>query len=801
MTQQAPAFEPSAAHALARGEFIDVFSLLGMHPVTDGLMVRCFLPGAEAVELIGRKDGKKIASLEPCGSEGLFAGLAGRRKQAFPYLLRVRYPLATLDICDPYQFTSLLREDDLYLFSEGRQFNAQGFMGATHSSVDGVEGILFCVWAPNARRVSVVGDFNHWDGRVHVMRRHPANGVWELFIPAARAGDHYKFEIMTEQGECLVKADPYAHAMEGAPNNASLVAPKSRFQWQDEAWMQARLGDQHLKPLSIYEVHLGSWRRKGDNGEHFLSYRELADQLVPHVQQLGFTHIELMPLSEFPFDGSWGYQPVGLYAPTQRFGDADGLRYLVDACHRAGIGVLLDWVVAHFPKDHHGLARFDGTCLYEHEDPRQGSHPDWDTAIFNYGRGEVVSFLISNAAWWLKEFHLDGLRLDAVSSMLYLDYSREEGQWLPNRHGGRENLEAIDFLKLLNQTLYRECPGVMVIAEESTAWPAVSRPIDSGGLGFGFKWNMGWMNDTLDYLGRDPIFRRHHHNQLTFGLMYAFSEQFILSISHDEVVHGKRALLEKIPGDDWQKFATLRAFYGFMWGHPGKKLLFMGAEFGQRDEWNHDRSLDWHLLQYAPHQQLGLWLKDLNRLYRERPCLALTDSSPDGFRWLDCDNAEASVLLFLRRHGDEELLFIINMSPNVYQGFRVGLPRAGLWQELLNSDSEVYGGSNVGNGSGIQAEETPWQDMEYSALVTVPPLACVVLAPEAAIAVSKATPETVSEAMPETRAQTSAKPKAVTKPKTASKSKAETPKAAAKPKAAVKPKAAAKPKTTKGTGA
>lgn len=742
------------ARLLARGEYVNVFSLLGMHKVAGKLCVRCFLPGAMAVDVL-TKDGKKVASLDAVAREGLFAGLLGRRTNPFAYRLRVAYPAFEVVIDDPYGFGSQLDDTSLYLFGEGRELYAQDYLGANQRVVDGVAGILFCVWAPNAKRVSVIGDFNHWDGRVHVMRQHPASGIWEIFIPAVHDLAHYKFEILTPAGELLIKSDPFAKAMEAAPNNASRVAPASAFVWQDDAWMSGRSRDWHKEAVSIYELHPGSWRRKQDGSEQpqgaWLSYRELADELVPYIKSMGFTHIELMPLSEFPFDGSWGYQPVGLFAPTQRFGSADDLKYLVDACHRAGIGVLLDWVIAHFPSDAHGLARFDGSCLYEHEDPRLGRHPDWDTLIYNYGRAEVQSFLLSAATVWLRDFHIDGLRLDAVSSMLYLDYSREAGQWLPNSEGGRENLDAIDFLKLLNQRLYAEFPGIIMIAEESTAWDGVTRPVHEGGLGFGFKWNMGWMNDSLSYLAKDPVYRSFHHHQLTFGIMYGHSEQFILSISHDEVVHGKGALLSKIPGDDWQKFATLRAYYGYMWGFPGKKLLFMGGEFGQRDEWNHDRSLDWHLLQYAPHQGLALWLADLNRLYRERSVLGQSDHDMSAFHWLDCDNAAHGIYAFVRGRGEEALVFVVNMTPELYHGYRLGLPDvieadagehdteqacvAGLasaaadeWRELLNSDAHCYGGSNQGNGGVIVYDDVPAQGQRRSALITVPPLGCLVIA-------------------------------------------------------------------------
>ncbi|MCL1140138.1 1,4-alpha-glucan branching protein GlgB [Shewanella pneumatophori] len=738
MTQNAPEFQNGVDIALLNSEYIDVFGLLGMHSINQGkaLSVRCFLRGALKVDVICHKTGRKIASLEQSNEQGLFSGIMGRRVKPFLYKLRVEYPLSQQEIVDPYQFASLLSEDDTYLFNEGLQLQAYQFLGANWRETQGVTGVHFCVWAPNAKRVSLLGDFNHWDGAAHVMRQHLASGLWEIFLPNAEANQHYKFEIITANNERLEKSDPYAKAMQEAPSNASLVPYPNEYQWQDNNWLSARKKVQwHQAPMSIYEVHLASWRRKGDNGEQYLNYQDLIDQLVPYVVEMGFTHLQLMPISEYPFDGSWGYQPVGLYAPSHRFGDANGLKAFIDACHQAGIAVVLDWVAAHFPKDPHGLTQFDGSCLYEHNDPRQGEHPDWDTLIYNYGRGEVQSYLLSNAHYWLSEFHFDGLRLDAVSSMLYLDYSREPGQWLPNQYGGRENLAAISFLQTLNQHMYQAFPGVCMIAEESTAWPGVTHMIgeneqqSSQSLGFGFKWNMGWMNDSLGYLKRDPIYRSHHHQELTFSLVYQYTEQFILSLSHDEVVHGKGSLLHKIPNDDWQKFATLRAYYGFMWGHPGKKLLFMGNEFAQRDEWNHNKSLDWHLLQYAPHQGMQLWLKDLNKLYQSTPELWLADGEPSGFQWLDCNNDKACVLSFMRKSTDSDtpVIFIINMTPEVHQGFRIGLPDGDDYIELLNSDSEAYGGSNVGNSGVICSQKQSYQGFDYSAEITVAPLSCLVL--------------------------------------------------------------------------
>ncbi|QLE84728.1 1,4-alpha-glucan branching protein GlgB [Shewanella sp. Scap07] len=737
MTQNAPHFHDGADIALLQGEYIDVFSLLGMHQVeqqsktgkaTKKLLLRCFLRGAQQVEVLTLKDKRKVATLNKEDDEGLFAGFIPRRVNPFPYLLRVTYPQSVEEIVDPYQFQSLLTEQDVYLFAEGKLRHAYQFLGANPRTVDGIDGVLFCVWAPNAKRVSLLGDFNYWDGARHVMRQHVAHGIWEIFIPQVAEYSLYKFEIIDQQGQRELKADPFAKAMDPAPSNASKVVLADDYAWQDTSWMQARQSQQwHQQPVSIYEVHLGSWRRQGDSGQSYLDYTELQQTLLPYVKEMGFTHLQLMPVSEYPFDGSWGYQPVGMYAPSHRFGSPVELKAFIDHAHQLGLAVILDWVAAHFPKDPHGLRRFDGTCLFEHDDPKQGEHPDWDTLIYNYGRAEVQSYLLSNACYYLEEFHFDGLRLDAVSSMLYLDYSREAGEWLPNEYGGRENLQAINLLKRLNSELYQAYPGILMIAEESTAWPGVTQSVEHDGLGFGFKWNMGWMNDTLRYLCRDPLYRSHHHSEMTFGLMYGFSEQFILSLSHDEVVHGKGSLLHKIPGDDWQKFATLRAYYGFMWGHPGKKLLFMGNEFAQRDEWNHQQSLDWHLLQYSPHQGVQDWLKDLNRLYQVQPALYSQDNLPQSFSWLDCDNADNSVFCFMRHSQTESLIFVVNMTPQVHHGYRLGLPTDQQYVELLNSDSQLYGGSNVGNHGVIVAQAQPYQECEYSAEITVPPLACLVI--------------------------------------------------------------------------
>ena len=618
-------------------------------------------------------------------------------------------------------------EQDIYLFNEGTAEHAYRWLGAHAGTVDGKAGVHFSVWAPSASRVSVVGDFNGWDGNRNIMRPIFSSGVWETFVPEAHDHDLYKFEIIDSNGNLLpLKADPYARGMQHPPDNASRIMLEEDFRWSDRQWIEARdSGDLLRRPVSIYEIHAGSWRRKPEHDNRYLSYLELAQELIPYVLDMGFTHIELMPISEFPFDGSWGYQPVGMFAPSIRFGTPNELKHFINECHRQNIGVLLDWVPGHFPSDSHGLGQFDGSCLYEHEDVRQGFHPEWNTLVFNYGRAEVVSYLLSNANFWIEEFHIDGLRVDAVASMLYLDYSREEGEWLPNRHGGRENLEAVELLRQVNTSLYRRHPGIMMIAEESTAWPGVSNPVDMGGLGFGYKWNMGWMNDTLQYMQRDPVHRKYHHHEMSFGILYAWSEKYLLPLSHDEVVHGKASLLEKMPGDDWQKFANLRAYYGFMWAQPGKKLLFMGGEFGQRSEWNHDASLDWHLLEHSSHRGLLQLVRDLNFLYRRTPALFERDISPEGFQWVQADNSQLSVYAWLRRGDDDVLLAASNMTPECHLYFRLGVPEPGRYREALNTDAEVYGGSGQGNGGGVWSQDIPWDGQPCSVVVTLPPLATV----------------------------------------------------------------------------
>ena len=717
--------------ALVRGEHRDPFAILGPHgDGAGGCFIRAFVPGALGVGVLARDSEQVLATLDDSTVPGLFVG---HLVQADAYQLNIQWP-AGEQICeDPYSFGPLLGEMDLYLFAEGNHRDLGGCLGAQLMTVDGVAGVRFAVWAPNARRVSVVGDFNGWDGRRHPMRlRHPS-GVWELFVPRLCAGEAYKYEILGAEGILPLKADPVALATQLPPDTASKVASRLQIAWQDQDWMQRRGERQSVTaPLSIYELHVGSWQCETDElGEVARQYRwgELAERLIPYVQQLGFTHIELLPIMEHPFGGSWGYQPLSLFAPTARYGSPDEFAAFVDACHRGGIGVILDWVPAHFPNDAHGLAQFDGTALYEYANPLEGFHQDWDTLIYNLGRTEVHGFMLASALHWLRHFHIDGLRVDAVASMLYRDYSRKAGEWIPNRHGGRENLEAIDFIRHLNEVVAQEVPGALVIAEESTAWPGVSQPTGEGGLGFSYKWNMGWMHDSLHYMQQDPVYRGHHHNELSFGLVYAWSERFVLPISHDEVVHGKHSLIDKMPGDRWQKFANLRAYLTFMWAHPGKKLLFMGCEFGQWREWNHDQQLDWYLLQYPEHLGVQRLVSDLNRLHREVPALHDQDHLPQGFQWLIGDDALHSVYAWLRwSRAGEPLLVVANFTPVPRAGYRIGVPLAGRWQELINSDAATYAGSNYGNGGGVGSEQTPSHGQAQSVVLNLPPLAVLILA-------------------------------------------------------------------------
>jgi 1,4-alpha-glucan branching enzyme len=713
-------------HALQRvehGAHHDPFEVLGPKLGVDGSLIRIFLPHATAAEL---ETASQFVALQRGSTAGFFEL---HNPSAIPAHYRIRWQDAhgaTHTEYDPYTFAAQLSDFDLHLFGEGKHWHIYRVLGANAHTVDGIDGVLFATWAPNATRVSVVGDFNGWDGRRHAMRSRGGSGVWELFIPELSAGTLYKFEIRSQRGDLQQKADPYGRQFELRPNTASLITAPSNFQWNDQPWLEQRANSAWLNaPLSIFEVHLGSWQR-GDNNS-FLNYRELAHRLVDHVKALGFTHIELLPITEHPLDDSWGYQTTGYYAPTSRFGSADDFRYFVDHCHRNHIGVLLDWVPAHFPKDTHALARFDGTALYEHEDPRRGEHRDWGTLIYNFGRNEVKNFLLANANFWLEEFHLDGLRVDAVASMLYLDYSREPGDWVPNIHGGRENLEAIAFLRELNEMTHGNHPGTQIIAEESTAWPQVTRPTWIGGLGFSMKWNMGWMHDTLKYMSLDPIHRHYHHDRLTFGLLYAFTENFVLPFSHDEVVHGKRSLLDKMPGDSWQKFANLRLLYLYMFTYPGAKLLFMGCEFGQWREWSHHRGLDWDLLQHDAHRGLQKLVGDLNHLYRHQPSLHRNNFSEAGFEWIDCHDATQSIISYLRKDGDDFTIALLNFTPVPRLNYQIGVPRAGRYREVLNSDSTYYGGSNVGNGIELHSSPQSWMGRPYSLHLALPPLGGIVL--------------------------------------------------------------------------
>ncbi len=732
-TPKPPAVNPELAEqeAIVRGEHGNPFVYLGMHGLLKGgLAVRAYVPRARRLWAV-TADGRELAELPRVHDWGLFVGEVPADSPR-DYRLRVEgHDGHDWVQDDPYRFPGILGEMDLHLLGEGNHLRSYERLGAHLATLEGVEGVTFAVWAPNAKRVSVVGDFNDWDGRVHVMRKHPGVGVWEIFIPGLGEGTLYKYEILGPHGNLLpLKSDPYGFYAEKPPRTASIVWQIHDFQWHDQEWMARRAqAAERGAPISIYEVHLESWRRGQDNQP--LSYAELADQLADYCADLGFTHVELLPVHEHPFSGSWGYQPVGLYAPTSRFGNPDEFRHFVDRMHQRGVGVIIDWVAGHFPEDPHGLHYFDGTHLYEHADPRQGLHKDWNTLIYNYGRNEVVNYLISNALFWLDKYHVDGLRVDAVASMLYLDYSREQGEWVPNRFGGNENLEAIDFLRRMNTLVYQEHPGAMTIAEESTSWPMVSRPVHLGGLGFGYKWNMGWMHDTLRYMSKEPIHRRYHHDDLTFGLLYAFHENFVLPLSHDEVVHGKRSILGRMPGDDWQRFANLRAYYSFMWTQPGKKLLFMGGEFGQFHEWNNDASLDWHLLDHKSHQGVQQLIRDLNRLYRAEPALHQLDSDPHGFAWIDCNDRDNSVISWVRRAQDPQdfMVAVSNFTPLVRENYRMGVPGPGHYAEVLNTDSEWYGGSNVHNNGGVEAEQVECHGHPWSVCLTLPPLATVLLKP------------------------------------------------------------------------
>jgi 1,4-alpha-glucan branching enzyme len=707
------------ARAIVEGRHSDPFHYLGPHQEDGSTVVRVFMPDASDVVVVA--DGGE-SRLERIGHSAFFIGNINSSR----YRLRVRFGDQDVEMEDPYRFPPVLTDFDLYLLGEGNQLRLYDKLGAHPMIHDGVSGVAFAVLAPNALRISVVGDFNFWDGRRHAMRVR-GNGYWEIFVPGAHAGNKYKYEIVARSGQVLpLKSDPVAFAGEMRPKTASIVVDAATLPQPTRARDNINAIDQ---PISIYEVHLGSWRRNALEDGRWLTYRELAAELPSYAADMGFTHVELLPVSEHPFDGSWGYQPTGLFAPTSRFGTPEDFAFLVDALHKAGLGVLLDWVPGHFPDDPHGLANFDGTGLYEHANPMQGRHLDWGTLIYNYGRPEVTNFLLSNALFWLERYGVDGLRVDAVASMLYLDYSRPANAWIPNRHGGRENIEAIDFLRRTNTEVFKHFPHATTAAEESTAWPQVSRPVDWGGLGFGYKWNMGWMNDTLDYMSKDPIYRRHHHGKILFGLHYAFSENFILPLSHDEVVHGKRSLLGRMPGDPWQKFANLRAYYSFMFGHPGKKLMFMGSEFAQDNEWNHDISLPWHLLDNPAHAGVQSLVRDLNRLYRDTPALHALDCDPSGFEWLVTDDANNSTFAWLRKGRDpaDRCVVVVNFTPQVIENYRLRVPYAGQWREVLNSDSAVYGGSNVGN-AGVVSTVATADSQELH--IVLPPLAAVFFVPQ-----------------------------------------------------------------------
>ncbi|MEE3500086.1 1,4-alpha-glucan branching protein GlgB [Acidiphilium acidophilum] len=715
-----PAHDDAALDALANGTHGDPFAILGPHRDGEETSVTTFQPGAGSVTLLA--DGHEIA-MTRIHPAGIFRGtLPG----SGAYRLRVGWDEASREIDDPYRFATLLSEYDVYLLAEGRQLRLTESLGATPATIEGVSGVRFAVWAPNARRVSVVGAFNLWDGRRHPMRKRYDIGVWELFIPEVAVGSLYKYEILAAHGGLLLKADPLARQVQGPPETASIVADAAPFAWHDEAWMSGRDGRSD-RALSVYEVHAASWRRHDDGSP--LLWGELAEQLIPYVTALGFTHIEFMPVMAHPFGGSWGYQPLSQFAPMPALGTPAEFASFVDRCHQAGVGVILDWVPAHFPTDAFGLAQFDGTPLYEHADPREGFHQDWNTLIYNLGRNEVRNFLIASALFWLDRYHVDGIRVDAVASMLYRDYSRKEGEWIPNRYGGRENLEAIDFLKELSGSIEIYAPGAMLIAEESTAWPGVTRPVADGGLGFSHKWNMGWMHDTLRYIEEDPINRRYHHDEMTFGLVYAFSERFVLPISHDEVVYGKHSLIGKMPGDRWQKFANLRAYLSFMWTQPGKKLLFMGQEFGQTNEWNHDATLNWGEADQPEHDGLRRLIGDLNRIYRREPALSATDFDPAGFRWIVGDDRDQSIFAWQRQTGneDETVVVLANFTPVPRSEYRIGVPFAGRWREVFNSDSGAYGGSDLGNLGGVASEAIGQHGVAQSIVLTVPPLGVLIL--------------------------------------------------------------------------
>jgi 1,4-alpha-glucan branching enzyme len=715
----------AAMAAIVHGSHGDPFSVLGLHKAGKQWIARAFVPGADhiTVETLG---GKSLGKIPKRHEDGFFEGPVNAETQ-HPIRFACSNAGGQWTVTDAYSFGPVLGPMDDYYIGEGNHLRLYDKMGAHAMHHDGADGVHFAVWAPNAKRVSIIGDFNNWDGRLHVMRLRSTTGIWETFVPDAIIGQGYKFEIISAAGKRLpLKADPFAYESELRPNTASRISNRDIGTWNDSAYMEARKqGDARRKPMSTYEVHLGSWRRGADGA--FLDYDALARELIPYVKSMGFTHIECLPVSEHPYDPSWGYQPTGLFAPTSRFGNPEAFKRFVEAAHAADIGVILDWVPAHFPTDEHGLSKFDGTALYEHADPRQGFHPDWNTAIYNFGRREVFSILLNNALFWLDRFHIDGLRVDAVASMLYLDYSRKAGEWIPNKDGGRENLEAIAFLQRVNHEVYAQHPGIVTIAEESTAFPGVSKPTSMNGLGFGFKWNMGFMHDTLEYFKREPIHRKHHHNELTFGLLYAFSENFVLPLSHDEVVHGKGSLLSKMAGDDWQKFANLRAYYGFMWAYPGKKLLFMGQEFAQRDEWAESRSLDWHVLEHESHRGMQNLMRDLNHSYMHIKALYARDCEPEGFEWLNADDHENSVFSWARHDGEDGAILVVvcNFTPVPRDNYQIPMPKGGRWKEVLNTDASIYWGSGKGNLGQITADSGALMGKPASARISLPPLATV----------------------------------------------------------------------------
>jgi 1,4-alpha-glucan branching enzyme len=721
---------PERTAALVAGREGDPFAVLGPHPLGTGIVIRTFQPSARSVTIVDDA-GETLVEGIRTDPAGLFEGFCLARPERYRLRIEDAHGVRTID--DPYRFGPILGEMDAWLFAQGNHLELYRVLGAHLTEIDGVRGTRFAVWAPNALRVSVVGDWNRWDGRVNPMRLRREVGVWELFLPGVGDGARYKYELLGPRGNLLpLRADPFAFRSELRPANASVVTPPSSYVWRDDGWLRMR-GDHQRRdaPVTIYEVHLGSWRRVPEADDRFLTYRELAEQLVPYVADLGFTHIELLPITEHPFDLSWGYQTTGWFAPTRRFGEPDDFRAFVDAAHCAGLGVIMDWVPGHFPTDAHALGHFDGTPLYEHADPREGFHREWGTYVFNLGRNEVANTLLASALYWLREFHVDALRVDAVASLLYRDYSRREGEWIPNVHGGRENLEAVSFLQRLNTTLYREVSGITTFAEESTAWPAVSAPVDAGGLGFGYKWNMGWMHDTLKFMERDPLWRGHHLGEISFGLIYAFSENFVLPLSHDEVVHGKRSLIGRMPGWDREKFANLRLLFGLMWAHPGKKLLFSGGEFAQRDEWRAQASLDWHLLQYAPHEGVRRLVRDLNRLVRQHPALHQRDSESSGFDWIAYDDARNAVIAFVRWDAARQghVVCVINFSGARHERYILGVPRLGGYREILNTDAAVYGGGNVGNQGYVEATARRSHGREASVSLTLPPLSAIWLAP------------------------------------------------------------------------